>query len=160
MKIMLVCSSGGHFHAMQQLQPFWINYERVWVTFYTSTTNTAMETEKVYWAWGPTNRNLPNFLRNFFLAWKLVPKERPDLVISTGAGVAVPFLILGKLLGSQTVFIESITRVNQLSLSARLVLPFLDTLYVHWPQLRTHYPQAQLVNVYSGAIENTLLHEV
>lgn len=145
MKIMIVCSTGGHFQAMQGLQPFWENHERVWVTFRTATTKAALEEERVYWAFSPTNRNLRNLVRNFFLAWKLLSQERPHLVISTGAGVAVPFLILSKILGSQTVFIESITRVKQLSLSARLVLPFLDTVYVHWPQLQVRYPQAELI---------------
>jgi UDP-N-acetylglucosamine:LPS N-acetylglucosamine transferase len=67
------------------------------------------------------------------------------VIISTGAGVAVPFLILGRLFGCKTVFIESITRINTLSLSAKLVLPFLSVLYVQWPQLQTRYPQAELV---------------
>lgn len=145
MKIMIVCSTGGHFQAMQGLHPFWENHERVWVTFRTATTKAALEAERVYWAFSPTNRNLHNLVRNFFLAWKVLSQERPHLVISTGAGVAVPFLILSKILGSQTVFIESITRVKQLSLSARLVLPFLDTVYVHWPQLQVRYPRAELI---------------
>lgn len=148
MKIMLVCSAGGHFHTMQGLHPFWDTHERVWVTFLTATTKAALEGEKVYWAWSPTNRNLRNLVRNFFLAWKVLFQERPHLVISTGAGVTVPFLILAKILGSQTVFVESITRVRQLSLSARLVLPFLDTLYVHWPQLQVRYPRAEFIGSY------------
>ncbi|HEY9826106.1 MAG TPA: PssD/Cps14F family polysaccharide biosynthesis glycosyltransferase [Stenomitos sp.] len=151
MKLMMVCSSGGHFHTMYQLQPFWSNYERVWVTFYTSTTNATLADEVTYWAFGPTNRNLTNCLRNFLLAWKILPRERPDLIVSTGAGVAVPFLILGKLFGAQTIFIESITRVKRISLSARLVLPFLNTLYVHWPQLTRHSPKVQLITSYSSS---------
>jgi UDP-N-acetylglucosamine:LPS N-acetylglucosamine transferase len=148
MKIMLVCSGGGHFQTMQGLHPFWATHERVWVTFLTDSTKAALEAERVYWAWSPTNRNLPNLVRNFFLAWEVLLQERPDLVISTGAGVAVPFLISAKILGSQTVFIEPITRVKQLSLSARLVLPFLDALYVHWPQLQARYPRAELIGSY------------
>jgi beta-1,4-N-acetylglucosaminyltransferase len=146
MKIMLVCSAGGHFRAMQGLRPFWISHQRVWITFETKTAQAALASETKYWAWSPTNRNLPNFVRNVALAWNLLLQEKPDLVISTGAGVAVPFLILAKLLGKQTIFVESITRVEQLSLSARLALPFLDGLYVHWPQLQARYPQSQLVS--------------
>lgn len=130
---------------MRGLHPFWKNHERTWVTFCSATTEAELEAERVYWAWSPTNRNLPNLIRNFFLAWQVLSKEAPYLVISTGAGVAVPFLILAKFFGSRTVFIESITRVQQLSLSARLVLPFLDILYVHWPQLQTRYSQAELI---------------
>ncbi|MEA5512658.1 PssD/Cps14F family polysaccharide biosynthesis glycosyltransferase [Nodularia sp. UHCC 0506] len=145
MTILLVCSSGGHFKALQQLRPFWENQERVWVTFRTKTTEAELTEEQVYWAYSPTNRNLPNLCKNLLLSWQLIRKTRPDVIISTGAGVAVPFLILGKLLGSKTVFIESVTRVNTLSLSARLALPFLSVLYVQWPQLQARYPQAELV---------------
>jgi UDP-N-acetylglucosamine:LPS N-acetylglucosamine transferase len=145
MKVILVCSTGGHFLAMQRLYPFWRNHQRIWVTFYSENTKTTLDAETVYWAWNPTNRNLINLVRNVFLAWQILSQETPNLVISTGAGVAVPFLILAKLLGSQTVFIESITRVKQLSLSAKLALPFLDTLYVHWPQLQARHPKAEII---------------
>ena len=47
---------------------------------------------------------------------------------------------------SQVVFIESITRIHSLSLSARLVRPFLHVLYVHWPQLQSRYPRAELIS--------------
>lgn len=142
---MLICSTGGHFRAIQELKAFWETQERIWVTFDTPATQNFLVGEKVYWAWSPTNRNLKNLVRNFLLAWKVLSKERPFLVISTGAGVAVPFLIISKILGSKTVFIESITRVKQLSLTARLVLPFLDVLYVHWEQLKSLYPMSQLI---------------
>ena len=77
----------------------------------------------------------------------VILKERPQLVLSTGAGVVVPFIILAKLCGIQTAFIESFTRVKELSLSARLVLPFLDALYVQWEQLQAKYPQAKLIRI-------------
>jgi UDP-N-acetylglucosamine:LPS N-acetylglucosamine transferase len=147
MKILLVCSTGGHFRTLQQLRLFWKNHEHCWATFRTPPTEAVLKQEKVYWAWSPTNRNLPNLIRNFGLAWQVLRKERPDLVLSSGAGVAVPFLIMGKVLGSKTAFVESITRVRQLSLSARLALPFLDALYVYWPQLQTRYPQAELIHL-------------
>lgn len=145
MKVLLVCSSGGHFKALHQLRPFWEGYDHTWVTFRTPVTEALLENGSVYWAWSPTNRNISNLLKNLLLAWKVLRRNRPDLVISTGAGVAVPFLWLAKLLGSQTVFIESITRVTDLSLSAKLALPFLNVLYVHWSQLQVRYPQAELI---------------
>jgi UDP-N-acetylglucosamine:LPS N-acetylglucosamine transferase len=146
MKVLLVCSSGGHFKGLQQLRSFWENYDRAWVSFNTATTQAALNEEKVYWAYSPTNRNFPNFVKNLYLAFQVLRETKPDVIISTGAGVAVPFLILGKLFGSQTVFIESVTRIETLSLSARLVLPFLSLLYVQWPQLQARYPQAELVS--------------
>lgn len=145
MKVLLVCSSGGHFKGLQQLRPFWENHQRVWVTFRTATTEASLIGENVYWAHSPTNRNLPNLFKNLLLAFQVIAKTRPQLILSTGAGVAVPFLIIGKLFGSQIVFVESVTRIHTLSLSARLVLPFLNVLYVQWPQLQARYPQAELI---------------
>lgn len=145
MKVLLVCSSGGHFKGLQQLRPFWEQHERVWVSFKTKTTQAALAEESVYWAFSPTNRNIPNFFRNLLLAFQVINQTQPDLIVSTGAGVAVPFLILGKLLGCKTAFIESVTRIETLSLSAKLTLPFLSVLYVQWPQLQARYPQAELI---------------
>jgi UDP-N-acetylglucosamine:LPS N-acetylglucosamine transferase len=145
MKVILVCSSGGHFRTLYQLRSFWETCDRTWVTFKTTATEAALAGEQTEWAWSPTNRNLPNLLRNLWLAWRILQRDKPHLVVSTGAGVSVPFLILAKLMGCQTVFVESITRINDLSLSAKLVLPFLDTLYVHWQQLQTRYTKAELI---------------
>jgi UDP-N-acetylglucosamine:LPS N-acetylglucosamine transferase len=96
-------------------------------------------------AHGPTTRNLLTLLRNALLALRVLMRERPDLIVATGAGVAVPFLILGRLLGARTVYIESITRIESLSLTARLSLPFLSVLYVQWPQLQRLVPRAELI---------------
>jgi UDP-N-acetylglucosamine:LPS N-acetylglucosamine transferase len=153
MNLLLVCSSGGHFKGLFQLESFWSHHQRFWVSFDTPTTRAALAAEEVIWAYSPTNRNLPNLLRNALLSWKVLRRQRPDVILSTGAGVAVPFLILGKLLGHRTVFVESITRVETLSLSARLVLPFLDVLYVHWPQLQARHPRAELISSAGSPIE-------
>ena len=147
MKVLLISSTGGHFQALQRLHPFWKKHDCCWVTFKTASTELILEGEKVYWAYSPTNRNLPNLIRNLYLAFKVIQQEKPQLVISTGAGVAVPFIILAKIAGIKTAFIESFTRVQELSLSARLVLPFLDALYVQWEQLEAKYPKAQLIRI-------------
>ncbi|MEO1134559.1 MAG: UDP-N-acetylglucosamine--LPS N-acetylglucosamine transferase [Cyanobacteria bacterium J06639_1] len=141
-KVLLVGSSGGHFRGLRDLESFWRESDRVWVTFRTATTEAVLKDERKYWAFGPTNRNLPNLFRNLRLAWDVIRTERPEFVVSTGAGVAVPFVVLGKLFGARTAFVESITRVYDLSLSARLARPFLDSIYVRWPQLLERYPQA------------------
>ncbi len=147
MKILLVCSSGGHFTAMLQLKSFWEAHQRIWVTFKTKGVAESLQSERSYWAFSPTNRHLPNLIKNAFLAVAVLLRERPDIVISTGAGVSVPFLILGKLLGAQALFIESITRTTSLSLSARLVLPF-ARVYVQWPQLQQKFPRT----IYTGVV--------
>ena len=51
-----------------------------------------LKDEKMYPCYFPTNRNFKNLIKNTFLAIKILRKEKPDLIISSGAAVAVPFL--------------------------------------------------------------------
>jgi anti-anti-sigma factor len=145
-KIMLVCSSGGHFKGMRGLRQYWQQFEqRDWITFKTGTTQAELKDEQAHWAHSPTNRNLPNLVRNLLLAFQIVSKKRPDIVISTGAGVAVPFLVAAKYLcKSQVIFVESKTRIRNLSLSARLLrsLKSLDLLIVRSEEIAHLYPDS------------------
>ena len=147
MDVILISSTGGHFRTLVNLKPFWENRQHCWVTQKSHSTASVLKGQKVYWAYGPTNRNLKNLVKNLFLAWKVISQEQPKLIITTGAGESVPFVIMGKLFGSQVIFIESITRVKDISLSAKLVLPLINRLYVRWPSLKVKYPQAELISL-------------
>src|SRR3989338_5434170 len=104
-KIALVCSSGGHLLQLRSLEDFWKIHERFWVTFDQEDARSQLGNEKVYYAYSPTNRNLINFIRNFILAIRILLKEKPQWVMSTGAGVGVPFIYAAKLLGIRSIFI-------------------------------------------------------
>jgi UDP-N-acetylglucosamine:LPS N-acetylglucosamine transferase len=140
-RLLLICSSGGHLFEMLCLKEFWKDKERAWVSFPTSDAQHLLAGEpEVHWAAYPTVRNLPNLLRNLRLAWRLLGGKRPDLILSTGSGVAVPFFWIARLRGIPTVFVESITRINELSLTARLVRPFATRMLVQWPELLARAP--------------------
>lgn len=143
MKISLVCSSGGHFFQLYSLKEFWQEFDHYWITFPGYDTKTLLQNEKVYWAYYPTNRNIPIFFRNIALAIKILRDNRPDMIISTGAGVAVPFLFIAKLHGVKTVYVESLTRINDLSMTGKMVYPFVDELLVQWPEMEKRYPKAK-----------------
>jgi len=136
-RVALVCSSGGHLFEMLCLRGFWSHCDALWVTFDTPDAASLLEGERVEHAVHPTNRNLVNMVRNAGRALRILRRERPDAVVSTGAGVAVPFLFVAKLLGIRTIYVESITRIGELSLSGRLVRPFCDEFLVQWPELAT-----------------------
>jgi beta-1,4-N-acetylglucosaminyltransferase len=142
MRICLVCSAGGHFFELYSLNPLWKQHDCFWVTFKREDTQYLLREGKVYWAYSPTNRNLKNLIRNFFLAAKIIPREKPQMIFSTGAGVGVPFLVIGRILGIRTLYIESMARTNGLSLTGRLVYPFVHDFYVQWPELSRKYRRA------------------
>ncbi|MBT1161015.1 hypothetical protein JS541_03910 [Bifidobacterium sp. SO1] len=124
------------------LKPFWRNKDRFWVTFDKEDANSALQGEKVYHCFFPTNRNIPNLFRNTFLAWKVLRHERPDLIISSGAAIAVPFFWLGKLFGAKTVYIEVFDRIDKPTLTGRLVTPVTDRFIVEWEEMLNVYPKS------------------
>ncbi len=142
--VLLVCSSGGHLLQLHALRRAWEETSRVWVTFDKSDARSLLAGEQVVYAFGPTNRNIPNLLRNVTLAWRVIRRVRPAVLVTTGAGVAVPFAWIGRLHGARVVYVESLTRIEAPSLSCRLIRPVADRVYVQWPELqqalrRSHY---------------------
>src|SRR5581483_9597455 len=129
-KVLLVSSSGGHLQEVIQLRERWPHEERVWVTFATPDAHSLLDGEHVVFAHHPTNRNVPNLLRNLLLAFRVVRSVRPRAVLSTGAGVAVPLCYLARLFGARVVFIESFARISNPSLTGRLVYPVATDFFV------------------------------
>ena len=86
-----------------------------------------------------------HFLRLFFRAMKILRTERPDMVVTTGALLAFPFCLLGKMTGAKIVYVESFARVHSRSLTGRLVYPFADLFLVQWETMLKLYPKAKFV---------------
>jgi len=140
-KIGMVCSSGGHLLLLHLLGEFWRKHDRFWVTFKKEDAISLLETERVYWSYFPTNRNLFNLVRNFFVAIRVLFKEKPDIIVSTGAGVAIPFFYLGKLLGKKLVFIEAYERIENPSLTGRIVYRITDAFILQWEEQKKFFPK-------------------
>lgn len=62
--------------------------------------------------------------------------------MTTGAGVAVPFAIVGWLAGINIVYIESMARIVKPSLTGRLIYPMATHFFVQWPDLKKFFPRA------------------
>lgn len=145
MKLLLVCSSGGHLTQLMQLREWWEQHERLWVTFDTEDAVSKLRGEQVVWAHHPTTRNLPNLLRNSTVAWRTLRDFRPEAIVSTGAGVAVPFFWLHRLVGAATVYLEVFDRIDSRTLTGRLCEPVTDLFMVQWPEQKLLYRSSVLV---------------
>lgn len=139
LKVCLVCSSGGHLAQLYQIKPFWQDKARFWVTFNKIDANSLLKSEKVYYCYYPTNRNIKNLLNNTILAFKVLRKERPDVIISTGAAVAVPFFYIGKLFKTKNIYIEVFDRVDKPTMTGKLVQPVCDKTIVQWDEMTKVY---------------------
>jgi UDP-N-acetylglucosamine:LPS N-acetylglucosamine transferase len=136
--VLLVCSAGGHLLQLLALREVWGTASRAWVTFDKSDARALLRDETVVYAFGPTNRSfgvvaLRNTVRNLVLAWRVIGRMRPCVMLTTGAGLAVPFAWVGRLRRVRIVYLESFTRIDRPSLSCRLIAPVADRVYGQWP---------------------------
>jgi beta-1,4-N-acetylglucosaminyltransferase len=143
--ILLACSSGGHLLQLLALRPAWEGFSRCWVTEDASDTRSLLREEPAYFVHGPTTRSVSRLVRDLPPAWRLLRRVRPRVVVTTGAGFALPYAWLGRLLGARVVYVETVTRMESPSLSCRLVAPIAARVYVQWPELVGVVPGARYV---------------
>ena len=145
MKILFVCSSGGHLAQLYRLRPWWEGQERAWVTFDDPQSRSLLQGESVTPAFAPTTRNVPNAIRNLGLAVHVLSAERPDAVISDGAGVAFPFFLIARSFGVRTAYLEVYDRISTPTLTGRLCYPITSLFLLQWPEQARHYPRGQVI---------------
>jgi beta-1,4-N-acetylglucosaminyltransferase len=141
----LVCSTGGHLYQLYRLKNWWVRHRRFWVTFKKADAESLLDEEEVHWAAHPTTRNVRNLLLNTILAFRILIRRRPDLVVSDGAGVAVPFFYVAKILGIPTLYLEVYDRIELPTLTGRLVYPVADCFALQWDEQRRFYPRGVVV---------------
>jgi len=145
LRICLAASSGGHLNQLLRLTDSWKGYK----TFSITTTPVVAEKLRKYgtsYVVGESNRqHLLKVVKVLIRCIKIIFRERPDVVISTGASVGCMTCILGKLLGAKVIWIDSITNVEQISLSGKMVRYISNLFLVQWPELAKRYSHAEYV---------------
>lgn len=160
-KVLVVLGEGGHTRQMlrllDQLGPSYVFH-------YLIATEDQLSEDRIHWA-GPIYRvgrprskvggrtdSRPvaawQTLRSLLQIWPILRRSRPDAVLANGPSIAVPAVLLGKLMGARIVYVESASRVSELSSSGRIVYPFADLFIVQWPQLQQQYRKA----IYAGRL--------
>lgn len=123
MTTLLVASAGGHLEQLRALVDRFTPpiRDRLWVTYDRLDAHELLGGEELVAGHGPSTRHLGNAVRNTVLASRLLRSRDIHRVISTGAGIAVPFLAVARLHGIPAHYIESFTRVRGPSLSGRML---------------------------------------
>lgn len=144
-KVAVACSPGGHMVQVRQLSSVYEKYEFFYFTFNGEVADELRKKYKV--------RSIPNIVRYNPLSWVYglilsiywVLRERPDVVISTGAGITVFFCVFAKVFGAKLIFLESMAKVEKPTLTARMLYPFSDLFLVQWPGLLKYFSKAKFV---------------
>jgi len=121
MTTMLVASSGGHFTQLAELWPRIENVDKdcVWVTFDSPQTRSTLQGQNVEFVPYIRPRGFVSVVRNIPQAFKLIRKHKVDCVISTGSAIALAYLPYSAVRGIPTHYIESATRVEGPSVTAK-----------------------------------------
>ena len=134
MKVCLVTSSGGHLTETLQILDAFPEDDIFFVTWCGSREADVSAIAPAYFI-EPFGTSPVRLLRATPRVLKILLQEKPDVIVSLGAEIALPFFYLGKLMGIKTIFIESWCRIDGLSKTGRLVYPIADAFFVQWPQL-------------------------
>lgn len=128
---------------VRQLAPVFEKYEHFYFTFKGGVADEMATTNKVLSIPNIVRRNPLSWFVGAFLSLLVVIRQRPDVVITTGAGIVVFFCIFAKVFGAKLIFIESMARVESPTLTARMLYPFADLFLVQWPGLLEYFPKAK-----------------
>jgi len=136
-RVMLVASGGGHWVEMMRLTPAFADCSLAFVTVqrdYEYQTK-RFEGSRYYTVFDVTRWNRIRWIQTVLeLMWILV-RERPDVIISTGALPGFFALRLGKLMGARTVWVDSIANVEELSKSGQKIGPHATLWLTQWAHL-------------------------
>lgn len=144
-RVLLASSAGGHLAQLCRLEPWYRHHDVTWVTFELPDAQSVLSGQDVVWAYHPTTRNVVNLVKNTWLAFRQIRSLRPDIILSSGAAVAVPFFWIGKLFGAKTIYLEVIDRFDTRTLTARLVSPVTDLFVVQDESQLELFPGSHLI---------------
>lgn len=147
MKACFIASTGGHWEELMCLKSIADEHDTVYITEEGGQArDSSLENMRLL---PQTNRYQKHFLLRFIRlmisAGKIMFREKPDFIVTTGALIAFPFCFYAKLMGCKIIYIESFARVNDRSITGRLVYPLADLFLVQWESLLELYPKAKYV---------------
>ena len=143
-KICLISSHGGHLRQLLDATKNVIG-DKYYVTYKTKHTIDILKSYRHYFILDP-HRSFLKYLINTLQSFFHVIKEKPDVVISTGAGISIPTIFLCKyLLDTKIIFVESAANVVTPSKTGSFIYEHSDLFLIQWLTLKKNYPKAKYV---------------
>jgi len=148
-KVLFIASTGGHLNELLQLKELFNYYDYHIVTEKTSS-NLALKKDfgkKIsYVIYGTKDHKFTyifKLLTNCFIELFIYLRFRPKYIVSTGAHIAGPMCLLGKIFGSKIIFIETFANSKTKTITGKLVYKFADLFIVQWESMLELYPKAK-----------------
>lgn len=138
-KVCIVSSCGGHLTEVRCLMPAYHDSAH----FYVLNDRAILPPDMVGKTYFITHSERDwKVLVNLWEAFRILLKESPTVILSTGAGPAVPFAVIGRILfRTRVVFVETITRIEKPSMTGRIMYWLAHEFYYQWEPLRSYFPK-------------------
>lgn len=137
--VCLAASAGGHLSQLLSLEPLWKGYTVVCVST-GRMVQEKLEKLGITYIVGECNREHPFKTFGVMIkCLKIILRERPDVVLSTGAAAGFLMCFWGKLFGAKVVWVDSIANAEKLSMSGRMIRPFADLILSQWSHVAAQY---------------------
>ena len=136
MKILAIASAGGHWVQLLRLLPSFQNQD---ITFMSTKANFA-DTVKGKSFFLVPDASRWNKFRLIYLGFcvaKVVIAKKPDIIITTGAAPGLMGILAGKLIGSKTIWVDSVANVEKLSMCGKMATFIADKVFTQWKHLST-----------------------
>lgn len=146
-RICAIGSHGGHLIELIEALKGVDQSNMYWVTYKTKHTATVLADKTHYFLIDPV-KNKPMFFVNAIQSMWHILRERPKVIISTGAGIAIPTMMICKyLLGSKIIYVETAAAVDIPSKTGMFMYKYADLFLIQWENLRKFYPNAKYTGV-------------
>jgi len=146
MNIGIITSGGGHEFQINKLKWFFKNKTYFYVICVHKNTHKISTNTNYYNAHYPDSRNIVNLIKNTILAVNILNKEKPTVLLSSGAGIAIPFFFIGKLFfNTKLIFIEPYDFIKKPSLTGKLLYNRVDLFLVQHKQQKKWFPKAHYI---------------
>jgi len=133
-RLLAVASGGGHWVQLLRVREAFETCDIAFVSI-NETYRSQVSNNRFYLVNDATRWNKVGLIRMALkLAW-IIRREKPDVVISTGAAPGYVALRLGRLAGARTIWLDSIANVEQLSMSGTRIGRYTDLWLTQWPHL-------------------------
>ena len=149
-KMCIVCSTGGHL-LEAKLATRTLPYDRYYVTFYAPHLDHLRNSGNCYFVINPY-RNILRFCINALQSLRIYLKERPNVIVTTGASVAIVTCLIGKVSGTKVIFVETAAAIKGPSMTGKLLYSIVDLFIVPWKSQLRYYKDALYVGEYLGGI--------
>jgi UDP-N-acetylglucosamine:LPS N-acetylglucosamine transferase len=145
LEILLVSSSGGVLVDLLALKPWWSRHNARWVAVRATDTESELAGMPVRWAAEHDASRPLAVLPALVRARRHLRETKPDVLVSAGTGVAVPYFLAARQLGIPSLWIETFNMVGSAGYAARICSRLAERVIVQRPELVPRRRRAVLI---------------